>query len=101
MELVGHYLMAIVETGGLFAPLLFITFHLLRPLVFLPVIFICISGGILFGAVAGTIYSVIGITLSSIIFYGMIHWMPNTFQKLVKIKEKLAGKYTKIGRAHV
>src|SRR5690625_1045137 len=94
MELVGHYLMAIVETGGLFAPLLFITFHLLRPLVFLLVIFICISGGILFGAVAGTIYSVIGITLSIIIFYGMIHWMPNTFQKLVKIKEKLAGKYT-------
>src|SRR5690625_475824 len=94
MELIGHYLMAIIETGGLFAPLLFISFHLLRPLFFLPVIFICISGGVLFGAVAGTVYSVIGITLSSIIFYGMVHFMPNTFHKLVKIKEKLAGKYS-------
>ena len=93
MELVGHYLMAIVETGGLFAPLLFISFHLLRPLIFLPVIFICISGGILFGAVAGSVYSVIGITLSSIIFYGLVHWMPNTFKRLIKVKETLAGKY--------
>lgn len=94
MELVGHYLMAVIETGGLFAPLLFISFHLLRPLFFLPVVFICISGGVLFGAVAGTVYSVIGITLSSIIFYGMIHWMPNTFNKLTHLKQKLTGKYT-------
>lgn len=93
MELIGHYLMAFVETGGLFAPLLFISFHLLRPLIFLPVIFICISGGILFGAVAGSVYSVIGITLSSIIFYGWVQWMPNTFQRLIKVKETLAGKY--------
>ncbi|MFZ3576342.1 TVP38/TMEM64 family protein [Virgibacillus sp. DJP39] len=91
MELFGSYLMAVVETGGIFAPLLFIGFHLLRPLFFLPVVFICISGGILFGAIAGTLYSVIGITLSSIGFYGIIRWMPNTFKKLVSIKRKLIG----------
>ena len=101
MELVGHYLMAIIQTGGLFAPLLFISFHLLRPLFFLPVIFICISGGVLFGAVAGTVYSVIGITLSSVIFYAMVHFMPNTFKKLAKIKTKLAGKYTNITTSQV
>lgn len=91
MELFGQYLMTVVETGGLFAPLLFIGFHLLRPLVFLPVVFICVSGGILFGAVAGTVYSIIGITLSSIIFYGIIHWMPKTLHKLMNLKQKIIG----------
>lgn len=96
MELVGSYLMIIIETGGIFAPLLFISFHLLRPLFFLPVIFICISGGILFGAVAGTLYSVIGITLSSIIFYMIIKWMPKSFNKLVIVKQKFIGKHSTI-----
>lgn len=101
MELVGSHLMAFIEAGGLLAPLLFISFHLLRPFVFLPVIFICISGGILFGAVAGTFYSVIGITLSSIIFYMMIHWMPNTLKKLVRLKQKLFGKHATISTTQV
>lgn len=92
MELVGDYVMTFIEKGGLFAPLLFISFHLLRPFLFLPVIFICISGGILFGAVAGTLYSLVGITLSSILFYGMIRWMPKTFKKLVTLKQKFVGK---------
>lgn len=101
MELVGSHLMAFVEAGGLLAPLLFIIFHLLRPFVFLPVIFICISGGVLFGAMAGTFYSVIGITLSSITFYMMINWMPNTLKKLVKIKQKLFGKHATISTTQV
>ncbi|MDC3412599.1 VTT domain-containing protein [Aquibacillus sp. 3ASR75-11] len=92
MEYLGTYLMAIVETGGIFAPVLFIGFHLLRPLFFLPVVFICISGGILFGVVAGTIYSIVGITLSSIVFYQVIRWVPKTFDKLVRMKHKLIGK---------
>lgn len=96
MELVGDYVMMFIEKGGLFAPLLFISFHLLRPLLFLPVIFICISGGILFGAVAGTLYSLVGITLSSVIFYGIIRWLPNTSHKLVNIKQKLIGKQAQI-----
>jgi len=91
MEQVGNYLMTYIELGGLFAPVLFISFHLLRPLFFLPVVFICISGGVLFGTVAGTIYSLIGITLSSIAFYGIIHWMPKTLEKLLHLKQKLIG----------
>lgn len=92
MELFGNYLWAFIETGGLFAPILFISFHLLRPLFFIPVVFICISGGILFGAVAGTLYSVIGITLSSVMFYGFIQRMPKTFKRLVNLKKKLVGR---------
>lgn len=92
MEYVSTYLMAIMETGGMFAPLLFIGFHLLRPIFFLPVVFICISGGVLFGAVAGTLYSVIGITLSSLIFYRTSKLMPKTIERMVRMKQKLVGK---------
>lgn len=94
MELIGDYLMAVIGTGGLLAPLLFIIFHLVRPLVFVPVVFICISGGVLFGPVAGTIYSLVGITLSSIFFYFITRWMPNSFEKFMHLKQKIIGKHT-------
>ncbi len=81
MEQLGAYILTFVENGGLFAPILFIGFHLLRPLLFIPVIFICVSGGILFGTLAGTIYSLIGITLSSLLFYYIVPVAPNTFKK--------------------
>lgn len=101
MKEIGEFLMAFIETGGLFAPLLFISFHLLRSLFFFPVVVICISGGLLFGAVAGTVYSVIGITLSSIIFYIMIHWMPKTHKKLIQLKQKLVGKHAVISTPQI
>lgn len=101
MELIGNYLMAFIETGGLFAPVLFISFHLLRPLFFLPVVFICISGGVLFGTVAGTLYSVIGITLSSVVFYGIIRWMPKTFKKLTDLKKKIIGKHAELTTSQI
>lgn len=91
MDFFGNYIMAYIGMGGFFAPILFISFHLLRPIFFLPVVFICISGGVLFGAVAGTVYSIIGITLSSIIFYGLISWAPKSFKKLISVKKKLIG----------
>ncbi|MEW9675474.1 VTT domain-containing protein [Lentibacillus sp. L22] len=93
MELFGNYLMTIIEMGGLFAPLLFITVHLLRPLFFLPVVFICVSGGIIFGTVEGTFYSLIGITLSSLAFYGIIRFMPKNLDRLTNLQQKLIGKH--------
>lgn len=96
MELIGHHVMMYIGTGGLLAPLLFISFHLLRPVLFLPVMFICISGGILFGTLAGTMYSLIGITLSSIIFYGVIKKMPKMLNRLNSLKGRLIGHYTEM-----
>ncbi|GIO27783.1 TVP38/TMEM64 family protein [Ornithinibacillus bavariensis] len=96
MELFGNYIMAIVQTGGLFAPLIFIAVHLLRPMFFLPVVFICVSGGILFGVLAGTVYSIIGITLSSIIFYFLIRFMPKMSERLLRMKKKLLGKHVEL-----
>ncbi|WP_186578423.1 TVP38/TMEM64 family protein [Aquibacillus kalidii] len=101
MEYMSTYMMAIIETGGLFAPLLFIGMHLVRPLFFLPVVFICITGGAIFGAVAGTLYSVIGITLSSFLFFRMTKWMPKTTEKLVKMKHKLIGKNAELTTSQV
>lgn len=93
MQQLGSTVMLILETSGIFAPLLFIGFHLLRPLFFLPVAFICVSGGIIFGAVTGSVYSIIGVTLSSIMFYKMSQWMPRTIKKLIHLKQKLFGKH--------
>lgn len=96
MELISHYLLSFVHTAGWLSPLFFISLHLVRPLLFLPVIFLCISGGILFGVVAGTVYSIIGITLSNIIFYLVIRWMPKTSKKLIQLKQKLIGQHAHI-----
>lgn len=101
MEFFGNYLMTFIEMGGLFSPLLFIFFHLMRPLLFLPVVFICISGGILFGPVAGTIYSIIGISLSSVLFYRMIGRMPKSLHRLIHVKQKLLGKHAELTTSQV
>lgn len=101
MEQLGSYVMAAMEASGFLAPLLFIAFHLFRPLLFLPVAFICITGGVIFGTVGGTIYSVIGVTLSSITFYQMIRWMPRTFQKLIRLKSKILGQHASLSTSQV
>lgn len=93
MEGSGADLTSFVEAGGLFAPILFISFHLLRPLFFLPVILCCITGGILFGSVAGSIYSIIGVMASSILFYVFMRYMPKTLFKVTKLKQKIFGKH--------
>jgi uncharacterized membrane protein YdjX (TVP38/TMEM64 family) len=81
-----------IGASGAFAPLLFIFLHLLRQFLFIPVGFICVVGGLLFGVVFGTIYSVIGITLVSVFFYGVVKRLPNSFAKLLKTKERWLGK---------
>jgi len=101
MEYLGNYLMTFIEMGGLLAPVLFIVFHLLRPLLFLPVVFICISGGILFGPVAGTVYSIIGITLSSVLFYSFVGKMPKSLNRLIHVKQKLLGKHSEMTIAQI
>lgn len=101
MEYFGNYLMTFIETGGLLAPVMFIIFHLLRPLFFLPVVFICISGGILFGPFAGTVYSIIGITLSSIVFYSLAGKMPKSLNRLIHVKQKLLGKHSVMTTAQI
>jgi len=101
MEYVGNYLLVIVEMGGVLSPLLFIILHLIRPMLFLPVVFICISGGILFGPIAGSVYSIIGITMASLLFYIMAGWMPKSIDKLIILKQRLLGKHTEMTTAQI
>lgn len=54
-------LLVLMEAGGVFAPLAFILFHLLRSFLFIPVPVVLISGGVLFGTLWGTLYSVVGL----------------------------------------
>jgi uncharacterized membrane protein YdjX (TVP38/TMEM64 family) len=80
-----------IAAGSVFAPFLFIILHLLRQFLFIPVAVICISGGILFGPAAGTIYSLLGLTLSSLVFYAVIRKFPKTMERLLNMKNKLFG----------
>jgi len=96
MEQLGHDIMMFIETSGFYAPLLFIIFHLLRPVFFLPVFILCIFGGLAFGTVTGSIYSLIGMTLSSMAFYGLFKAVPKLSYKLIQLKTKLIGKHTKL-----
>lgn len=94
-------LLVIVETGGILAPIAFILLHFLRQFLFIPVAIICVAGGVLFGTVAGTIYSLIGLFLSSLLFYFLISRMPNTHQKLSQVKKKWFGEYRNLTSGQV
>ncbi|MCA0982526.1 VTT domain-containing protein [Halobacillus yeomjeoni] len=81
-------IMSWLEHQEAWAPLLFIAIHLLRPFLFLPVMLVCITGGVLFGPIAGTAYSVIGTMLSSLLFYKTIRLVPSGLKRLKSLKEK-------------
>ncbi|TGB04101.1 TVP38/TMEM64 family protein [Halobacillus salinus] len=85
-----------LEHQGALAPLLFIAIHLLRPLLFLPVMLVCITGGVLFGPIAGTAYSVVGTMLSSLLFYRTIRILPSGFERLRGLKEKWLNKHARL-----
>ncbi|PLR81507.1 alkaline phosphatase [Bacillus canaveralius] len=93
MEDKWSFLFVLVETGGIFAPLAFVAFHLLRPFLFIPVVVVCAAGGVLFGTVWGTIFSLMGLMLVSLFFYFFIGKMPGTHRKLTNVKRKWFGEY--------
>lgn len=86
-------LLIMVEVGGVFAPLAFILFHLLRSFLFIPVSVVVIAGGVLFGTIWGTVYSIIGLMGVSIFFYAFIDRMPKTQERIIKIKNRWFGEY--------
>ncbi|GLB58449.1 TVP38/TMEM64 family protein [Cytobacillus sp. NCCP-133] len=86
-------LFVIVETAGILAPIAFIFFHLIRQFLFVPVPLVCVTGGVLFGSFFGAAFSMIGLFMSSILFYFMISKMPKTHEKLSTLKKKWFGEY--------
>ncbi|MFC0557887.1 TVP38/TMEM64 family protein [Halalkalibacter alkalisediminis] len=83
-----------IEQSGWLAPLFFVLLHVFRQILFIPVLVICLLGGYLFGTLYGSIYSMIGLTSVSIVFYGLIHILPSMREKLTKLKKRfLKGKH--------
>ncbi len=78
-----------IDELGWFAPPLFILLHLLRPIFFLPVIVVCIAGGVFFGFVQGAIYNFIGLALMNYFFYLVINKFPKFEKKMRSLKIKL------------
>ncbi|WP_188206370.1 TVP38/TMEM64 family protein [Alkalibacillus aidingensis] len=81
---------------ALLAPAVFILFHIIRPFLFIPVAFICITGGLFFGITYGAIYSLIGVTLSSILFYFLMQSMPSLSARFSRLREKMFGQHQQL-----
>ncbi|TFE00083.1 TVP38/TMEM64 family protein [Jeotgalibacillus sp. R-1-5s-1] len=91
-----------IEQTGWLGPVLFVLLHLIRPLVFLPVILVCVAGGLLFGFVEGAILSFIGLTLMSFVSYVLINKFPAFKNKLSQLKEKvLPNRHLSVGQIMV
>ncbi|HZH61557.1 MAG TPA: VTT domain-containing protein [Metabacillus sp.] len=94
IQLATSAVLTVIQTTGFFAPIVFILFHMIRQFLFIPVAVVCVAGGILFGAQLGSVYSVIGLTGSSITFYFISKLFPALLKRLMKMKEKWLGTYT-------
>ncbi|CAG9619581.1 TVP38/TMEM64 family protein [Sutcliffiella rhizosphaerae] len=84
-------LFVVIESHWLLASLGFLLFHIVRQILFIPVVIICIAGGALFGGLIGSIYSIVGLTLSSLFFYFLYQQFPRIFAKILNMKERLFG----------
>ncbi|MDI3234337.1 TVP38/TMEM64 family protein [Exiguobacterium antarcticum] len=54
---------------GMWAPILYILLYTIRPLIFFPASVLSITGGLAFGALMGTVYTVIGATLGAVVAF--------------------------------
>ncbi|WAA10192.1 TVP38/TMEM64 family protein [Fervidibacillus albus] len=91
----ADYVLSFLEMSGIFAPIAFIVFHTLRPFLFIPVVVVCLAGGLLFGTVFGSVFSLVGLTLSSFVLYLLLILFPGVTNKLSSIKQRWFGPYTK------
>ncbi|MDV2885883.1 VTT domain-containing protein [Alkalihalophilus pseudofirmus] len=79
--------LSFIEQSGWLAPLFFILLHVFRQAFFIPVLIVCLIGGYLFGTLYGSIYSIIGLTAVSVVFYGLVRIAPGLKRKLTNIKQ--------------
>jgi uncharacterized membrane protein YdjX (TVP38/TMEM64 family) len=96
IQLATSTVLTAIQTTGFFAPFVFILFHIIRQFLLIPVAVVCIAGGILFGTLLGSLYSVIGLTCASITFYFFSKLFPIFINRFVKMKDKWLGTYTKL-----
>lgn len=63
-----------VADAGVWAPIAFIAFFTVRLLLVIPSMILLSAGGLLFGALEGSIYGTIGLTLSGLTNFGLVRW---------------------------
>ncbi|MDX8359341.1 TVP38/TMEM64 family protein [Cytobacillus sp. IB215316] len=94
-------LFVITDSSGYMAPIIFIFFHLVRQFIFIPVPIVCIAGGVLFGSVLGTVYSIIGLSMAGIMFFILFQYIPKVFQKMLSLKKKWLGDHVNFTIAQI
>jgi len=79
---------------GVLAPLFFMTLYFFGTIFFLPGTPLTILGGVLFGSIQGTLYTVIGATLGASAAFLLTRFLGKTFvDKLLKNKFKKLNEY--------
>lgn len=81
-----------IEKSGWLGPFFYILLHIIRPMLFIPVLLICLASGFLFGGILGSIYTFIGLLASSLSFYYMMMYVPWLHRRLLKLKGKVFKK---------
>lgn len=77
----------LVAEAGVWAPIIFVSLLLFRILLVIPSIILLSAGGLLFGAIEGSIYGAIGLTLSGLLNYGLVQWAgPQAFQRRIPLR---------------
>jgi len=89
MDQFDQSLEVFIDGAGWLAPVIFILLHILRPVLFIPVIVLCIAGGVLFGFIEGTILSFVGLSLMSLVSYKLVERFPRFKKNITRLKKKI------------
>ncbi|MBU8763724.1 TVP38/TMEM64 family protein [Micrococcus luteus] len=72
---------------GWAAPVLFILIYTVRPLILFPASILSLAGGLAFGPVWGTVYTIVGATMGAVLSFWLARLLGKKFVQ-VKLKEK-------------
>lgn len=96
-----QHISAFMKENSLTAPALFIALCTVRPvLFFLPSMGLTIVAGVLFGAVWGTVYVVIGGAISTMVGYYFARWLGRDAAEHLVKRNKFLGSITQGTEAH-
>lgn len=73
LEMTADSIRAFVARAGIWAPLLFISLVSFRAAVLIPSQVLLVAAGFLFGTTLGTLYGAVGMTVSGLMNYALVH----------------------------
>ncbi len=78
-----------IKSFGIWAPFIYILIYTAATILFLPASPITIAGGLIFGSISGTIYTVIGATIGASIAFLVARYLGGSFVSGILKKSKL------------